>query len=175
MDLAKGHIAALNKLRNDSPGCRAWNLGTGMGSTVFDIVKAFSASVGRDLPYEVVDRRKGDVLNLTAVPKRANEELDWRAEIPLEQTCDDLWKWYDSSHVPGWDAKCYIGWKTIRRDTDNNRLRNSLMRLKFGGRNEKSHNNRETNSAKYQVYCRPTLAHFVFLVCRLWSEANWMN
>jgi UDP-glucose 4-epimerase len=101
MDLAKGHIAALNKLRNDSPGCRAWNLGTGMGSTVFDIVKAFSASVGRDLPYEVVDRRKGDVLNLTAVPKRANEELDWRAEIPLEQTCDDLWKWYDSSHVPG--------------------------------------------------------------------------
>lgn len=93
IDLAKGHISALDKLYKDSPGCRAWNLGTGMGSTVFDIVKAFSKAVGRDLPYEVVGRRKGDVLNLTAVPTRANEELGWKAEIPLENTCDDLWKW----------------------------------------------------------------------------------
>jgi UDP-glucose 4-epimerase len=93
IDLAKGHISALDKLRNDHPGCRAWNLGTGTGSTVLEIVKAFSKTVGRDLPYEVVDRRKGDVLNLTAVPTRANQELGWKAEIPLEQTCDDLWKW----------------------------------------------------------------------------------
>ena len=92
-DLAKGHIAALDKLRDDNIGCRAWNLGTGKGSTVFDIVKAFSKAVGRDLPYQVVGRRKGDVLNLTAVPVRANEELGWKAEIPLEKTCDDLWKW----------------------------------------------------------------------------------
>jgi len=93
IDLAKGHIAALNKLRTDSPGCRAWNLGTGMGTTVFEIIKAFSKSVGRDLPYDIADRRKGDVLNLTAVPTRANQELGWNAEIPLEQTCEDLWKW----------------------------------------------------------------------------------
>ncbi|KAF8241874.1 UDP-glucose 4-epimerase [Wilcoxina mikolae CBS 423.85] len=92
-DLAKGHMAALDKLRNDNPGCRAWNLGTGRGSTVFDIVKAFSNAVGRDIPYEVVDRRKGDVLNLTAVPNRANEELGWKAYIPLQRTCEDLWKW----------------------------------------------------------------------------------
>lgn len=94
MDLAKGHIAALDKLRKDSPGCQAWNLGTGKGSTVFDIVKGFSKAVGRDLPYEVAPRRKGDVLNLTAVPTKANNELGWKAEIPLEKTCEDLWKWY---------------------------------------------------------------------------------
>lgn len=93
IDLAKGHIAALNKLRNDNPGCRAWNLGTGTGTTVFEIVKGFSKAVGRDLPYEVAERRKGDVLNLTAVATRANEELGWKAVIPLEQTCGDLWKW----------------------------------------------------------------------------------
>ncbi|KAA8901436.1 hypothetical protein FN846DRAFT_908954 [Sphaerosporella brunnea] len=93
IDLAKGHIAALDKLRKDHPGCRAWNLGTGKGSTVFEMVKAFSQTVGRDLPYEVVERRKGDVLNLTAVPTRANKELGWKATIPLQQICDDLWKW----------------------------------------------------------------------------------
>jgi len=93
VDLAKGHIAALDKLRGGNIGCRAWNLGTGKGSTVLDIVKAFSKAVGRDLPYEAVGRRKGDVLNLTAVPKRANDELGWKAEISLEQTCNDLWKW----------------------------------------------------------------------------------
>ena len=92
-DLAKGHIAALDKLRGGNVGCQAWNLGTGKGSTVFDIVKAFSNTVGRDLPYRVAGRRKGDVLNLTAVPTRANKELHWKAEIPLEKTCDDLWKW----------------------------------------------------------------------------------
>lgn len=93
IDLAKGHIAALNKLRNDNPGCRAWNLGTGKGSTVFDMIKAFSKAVGRDLPYETAGRRKGDVLDLTAVPTRANQELKWKAEKTLEQACEDLWKW----------------------------------------------------------------------------------
>ncbi|KAL7274106.1 UDP-glucose-4-epimerase [Rhizina undulata] len=97
VDLAKGHLAALDKLRNDKPGCRAWNLGTGMGSTVFDIVKAFSKVVGRDLPYEVVGRRKGDVLNLTAVPTRANQELGWKAEKSLEETSNDLWKWVSNN------------------------------------------------------------------------------
>lgn len=97
IDLAKGHIAALNKLYNENPGCRVWNLGTGKGSTVFDIIRGFSKAVGRDLPYEVVGRRKGDVLNLTAVPTRANEELGWKAEIPLERTCDDLWKWVNNN------------------------------------------------------------------------------
>ncbi|KAI5843006.1 hypothetical protein DFP73DRAFT_573806 [Morchella snyderi] len=97
IDLAKGHIAALAKLKKDNPGCRAWNLGTGKGSTVFEMIKAFSAAVGRDLKYETAERRNGDVLDLTAVPKRANEELGWKAEMTLEQACADLWRWVSNN------------------------------------------------------------------------------
>lgn len=93
LDLAKGHLVALNYLRDHHPGVRAWNLGTGKGSTVFHMIKAFSDAVGRQLPYEVVGRRAGDVLDLTANPKRANEELGWKAERTLEDACEDLWRW----------------------------------------------------------------------------------
>ena len=72
---------------------RAWNLGTGKGSTVFHMIKAFSAAVGHDLPYEVVGRRAGDVLDLTANPTRANAELGWKAQRTLEDACEDLWRW----------------------------------------------------------------------------------
>jgi UDP-glucose 4-epimerase len=57
------------------------------------MIKAFSAAVGRDLPYEVVGRRPGDVLDLTADPTRANQELGWKAERTLEEACKDLWRW----------------------------------------------------------------------------------
>ncbi|RAL65739.1 hypothetical protein DID88_005407 [Monilinia fructigena] len=93
VDLARGHLAALNHLRDQQPGVRAWNLGSGRGSTVFEMVKAFSHVVGRDLPYEVVGRRAGDVLDLTANPSRANEELRWKTELTLEDACEHLWKW----------------------------------------------------------------------------------
>jgi len=97
LDLAKGHLAALNYLREKQPGVRAWNLGTGRGSTVFEMVKAFSKAVGRDLPYEVVERRAGDVLDLTSNPTRANRELGWRAEKTLEDACEDLWRWTENN------------------------------------------------------------------------------
>ncbi|KAH8434080.1 NAD-dependent epimerase/dehydratase family protein [Aspergillus melleus] len=93
LDLADGHLKALNYLRSNNPGVRAWNLGTGKGSTVYEMIRAFSAAVGRDLPYEVAPRRAGDVLNLTANPTRANTELGWKAERTLEQACEDLWLW----------------------------------------------------------------------------------
>lgn len=95
VDLAKGHISALNYLNNlDSKGLfREWNLGTGKGSTVFDVYNAFCKAVGKQLPYEVVGRRDGDVLNLTADPKRANTELKWQAKLSIEDACNDLWKW----------------------------------------------------------------------------------
>ncbi|KAK5276818.1 UDP-glucose-4-epimerase, partial [Cryomyces antarcticus] len=93
LDLAAGHLVALNYLRDQHPGVRAWNLGTGKGSTVFEMIKSFSHAVGRDLPYEVVGRRAGDVLDLTANPKRANEELKWKAKLTLEDACEDLWRW----------------------------------------------------------------------------------
>ncbi|MCJ1356305.1 MAG: UDP-glucose-4-epimerase [Icmadophila ericetorum] len=93
LDLSRGHLVALNYLRDHHPGIRAWNLGTGKGSTVFDIVNSFSKAVGRQLQYDVTGRRAGDVLNLTANPTRANKELGWKAEISLEETCEDLWRW----------------------------------------------------------------------------------
>ncbi|KAH8911510.1 UDP-glucose 4-epimerase [Coniochaeta sp. PMI_546] len=93
VDLAKGHLAALKYLREQKPGVRAWNLGSGRGSTVLEMIKAFSKVVGRDLPYEVVDRRPGDVLDLTAKPDLANKELQWKTELKLEDACEDLWRW----------------------------------------------------------------------------------
>lgn len=88
---------ALNHLREKKPGVRAFNLGTGRGSTVYDMIKAFSHAVGRDLPYQVVDRRAGDVLNLTANPSRANTEMGWKAQHTLEEACESLWRWTENN------------------------------------------------------------------------------
>lgn len=96
VDLAKGHIAALAylaKLEKETGLYREWNLGTGKGSTVFDVYNAFCKAIGRKLPYEVAGRRAGDVLDLTAHPARANSELQWYAKLSIEQACTDLWKW----------------------------------------------------------------------------------
>ncbi|KAK9776712.1 putative UDP-glucose 4-epimerase [Seiridium cardinale] len=97
VDLAKGHLVALNYLREKHPGVKAWNLGSGRGSTVFEMIKAFSKVVGRDLPYEVVPRRQGDVLDLTANPTRANKELNWKTELRMEDACEDLWRWVSNN------------------------------------------------------------------------------
>ncbi len=97
VDLAKGHLAALKHLRDVKPGVRAWNLGSGRGSTVFEMINAFSHAVGRPLKYEVVGRRAGDVLDLTANPARANKELGWKTELTLEDACADLWKWVSNN------------------------------------------------------------------------------
>lgn len=107
LDLAQGHIAALERLEsvkrethdkekegNISKGfCREWNLGTGAGSTVLEVVAAFSRAVGRELPYKIVGRRPGDVLDLTAKPTRANTELNWKAVLTVDEACRDLWNW----------------------------------------------------------------------------------
>jgi UDP-glucose 4-epimerase len=97
VDLAKGHLAALNHLRQAKPGVRAWNLGSGRGSTVFEMIKAFSHTVGRPLKCDVVGRRAGDVLDLTANPARANQELGWKTELTLEDACEDLWRWVSNN------------------------------------------------------------------------------
>ncbi|SPN98468.1 probable UDP-glucose 4-epimerase Gal10 [Cephalotrichum gorgonifer] len=97
MDLARGHLAALNHLRSTHPGVQAINLGSGRGSTVFDIINAFSKAAGRELAYEVVPRRQGDVLDLTANPALANEVLGWKTELTLEQACEDLWRWVQNN------------------------------------------------------------------------------
>lgn len=61
------------------------------------MIKAFGAVVGRDLSYDVVERRPGDVLDLTANPKLANEELAWKTELTMEKACEDLWRWVDNN------------------------------------------------------------------------------
>ncbi len=76
---------------------KAWNLGSGRGSTVFEIINAFSKVVGKDLAYEVKGRRQGDVLDLTANPTRANEELKWKTELTMEKACEDLWRWVSNN------------------------------------------------------------------------------
>ncbi len=94
VDLADGHISALVKLSQTPNGLyREWNLGTGKGSTVFQVINSFNKAVGKELPYVVVGRRAGDVLDLTANPRRANEELKWKTHRSIDEACNDLWNW----------------------------------------------------------------------------------
>jgi UDP-glucose 4-epimerase len=89
-DLAAGHRAALER---PAPGCRAVNLGTGRGHTVLEVIAAASRAVGRDLPYEIVERRPGDVTATWADPALAAELLGWKAERDLEAMAADHWRW----------------------------------------------------------------------------------
>jgi UDP-glucose 4-epimerase len=90
VDLAEGHRAALEHL-DDVAGYRAVNLGTGVGTSVRQLLAAFSAACGRTLPYRVVPRRPGDVAELVADPALAAEALGWRASRDLAQMCRDAW------------------------------------------------------------------------------------
>jgi UDP-glucose 4-epimerase len=100
VDLAKGHLAALEALERQGPGWHVYNLGTGVGSTVLEVIAAASAAVGRDLPYQIVDRRPGDVVQVYADPARAEQVLGWRATRDLHAMCRDHWRW-QSTHPWG--------------------------------------------------------------------------
>ncbi|HET7659536.1 MAG TPA: UDP-glucose 4-epimerase GalE [Oryzihumus sp.] len=92
-DLAAGHVAALNKLADTDEPVSTWNLGTGTGTSVLEMLHAFERAVGRELPYEVVARRAGDIAVSYADPSRANAELGWRAERTVDDMCADTWRW----------------------------------------------------------------------------------
>ena len=92
VDLANGHLKALDKL-NTNCGLVTYNLGTGNGYSVLDMVKAFSEASGRDVTYKIVDRRPGDVAMCYADPKKANEELGWKAKYGIKEMCEDAWRW----------------------------------------------------------------------------------
>jgi UDP-glucose 4-epimerase len=92
VDLARGHVAALNRL-HQLGGVQTWNLGTGRGVSVLDMVRAFEAASGKPVPYRIVARRAGDVAQCWADPARAAQELDWRAEYDLPRMCADAWRW----------------------------------------------------------------------------------
>ena len=92
-DLAAGHIAALHRLGTTTDAVSTWNLGTGHGTSVLDLVKAFERACGHELAYEVVDRRPGDVAASYADPTRAETELGWRATRTVDDMCVDTWRW----------------------------------------------------------------------------------
>jgi UDP-glucose 4-epimerase len=92
VDLAKGHIKALEKILKGQ-GVSAYNLGTGTGYSVLDMVNAFEKATGQAVPYKIVDRRPGDIAASFADPSRAEKELNWKAEKTLEDMCRDAWRW----------------------------------------------------------------------------------
>ena len=93
MDLAAGHVAALEHLDDMREPARAFNLGTGTGTSVLELLKAFERAVGRELPYEVGPRRVGDLAAFWADPARANTELGWHAARTIDDMCADTWRW----------------------------------------------------------------------------------
>ncbi len=95
-DLALGHLAALAKLA-EAPGLRTWNLGTGRGFSVLEVVRAFEEASGRRVPYRVVPRRPGDIARCWADPARAERELGWKATRGLPEMCADAWRWQSTN------------------------------------------------------------------------------
>ncbi len=92
VDLARGHLAALNKLATD-PGLVTYNLGTGTGYSVMEVIHAFEAANHLSLPHEIGPRRSGDIPVSYTSPERAASELNWRAEKTIEDICRDAWNW----------------------------------------------------------------------------------
>ncbi|KKW69163.1 hypothetical protein AAV94_01970 [Lampropedia cohaerens] len=106
VDLARGHLAALDALTadHDSPaGLRAWNLGTGRGTSVLEIVRTFEAVTGAHVPYRIAPRRDGDLPAFWADPSLAKQELQWRATHTLEDMLRDAWRW-QSNNPDGYNS-----------------------------------------------------------------------
>ncbi|RNL83858.1 UDP-glucose 4-epimerase GalE [Halostreptopolyspora alba] len=96
VDLAQGHVAAIEHLA-DEPGHRVYNLGTGEGTSVLQSIRAFEAASGRPVPYEVVDRRPGDVATCYADPSAAQRDLGWKATRSVAEACVDAWRWQSAN------------------------------------------------------------------------------
>ena len=93
VDLAKGHVAAIKKVEKTEPGVLIYNLGTGKGYSVLDVVHAFEKACGKEIPYEIKPRRAGDIATCYADPTKAKKELGWVAEYGIEEMCEDSWRW----------------------------------------------------------------------------------
>lgn len=90
VDLAAGHLAALEHLR---PGATEYNLGSGKGTSVLELLHAFEQAAGKELPYQVVERRPGDLPEYYAVAQKAFDELNWSTKLSVEDACRDTWRW----------------------------------------------------------------------------------
>jgi UDP-glucose 4-epimerase len=102
-DLAAGHVAALNRLTTTDRPVSTWNLGTGHGTSVLELLHAFERACGHDLPYEIVARRAGDIATSYADPTRAHDELGWHAVHGIDDMCADTWRW-QSRNPEGYPA-----------------------------------------------------------------------
>jgi UDP-glucose 4-epimerase len=100
VDLAQGHLAALEVMGELPTGCRALNLGTGTGTTVLELLQAAARAIGRPVPYEIVERRPGDAVSVYADPTTANEVLHWKTTRDIDDMCRDHWNW-QSRHPYG--------------------------------------------------------------------------
>ncbi len=96
VDLSLGHLKAIEKNAN-VPGVYTYNLGTGNGYSVLDIIKAFSKACGKDLPYKIEARRPGDIAECYANPEKALKELGWSAKRGLAEMCEDSWRWQSNN------------------------------------------------------------------------------
>ena len=96
-DLAAGHVAALHRLASTDTPLNTWNLGTGRGTSVLELLHAFERAVGRELPHEIVDRRPGDVAESYADPRKAEAELGWKATRTIDDMCVDTWRWQSNN------------------------------------------------------------------------------
>lgn len=90
VDLAKGHVDAIDRIK---AGINIYNLGTGRGISVLELISAFSKACGKDIPYQIKDRRSGDIASCYATPEKAFKELGWKAEKTIDEACIDSWRW----------------------------------------------------------------------------------
>lgn len=97
-DLADGHLCALKAISNNS-GVRIWNLGTGIGYSVLEMIYAFEQASGRPVPYKLVDRRSGDIAECWADPRKAASELGWKARRGLIEMMADSWRWQENHQL----------------------------------------------------------------------------
>lgn len=95
VDLAKGHLAALDKLEKEKHGIFIYNLGTGNGYSVLGMVKAFEKATGKKVPYRIAERRAGDIAKCYSNVEKAEKELNWKAEKGIEEMCRDSWKYIE--------------------------------------------------------------------------------
>ncbi|KAH9523759.1 hypothetical protein Btru_040840 [Bulinus truncatus] len=102
VDLAQGHVAAIKKVESNC-GCVVYNLGTGVGYSVLDMVKAFEKATGKPIPYKIAPRRAGDISTVYANPEKAEKDLGWKATRNLDEMCEDLWRW-QSNNPNGYEA-----------------------------------------------------------------------
>lgn len=93
VDLARGHLAALNYMQQGRRGVHTWNLGTGKGVSVLEMIQAFERASGQKIDYQIVARRAGDVAQCWADPGRAASDLEWQAAYGLARMCEDTWRW----------------------------------------------------------------------------------